>query len=525
MAITFNLEKLTSRVVRSKVGTRIIRGMEEYKTSNGSTGNGALDFVGFVFNASWSLTGFLLGNIGGYFKFSWTTFWSWFVATKQFLWNFNWNATDEQLDASIKSRWTALAGQLGGTIGNALGYIACGIVPAAAIMVFNEPLGAYTLARVTEEALEEFLENFGALLKSTLLLGTQIFITETFKSVRKLIKSNSKLVKKYFGSKAEKAVQAWGEKNSKPWSFANANEEYLDKTFGEEGAGREFAEELQEEADEACVEAGYVVANSVDTWLSQDMLTQRHTPPMGENKYVEIVPNREVPDERIVLGGREELLKPVIIQTLATHEQFNGRDMGIIYGSIPADMPERRHRPEVVLKFYCKQNKNPSKGAITDALSMQIAFRLMNKGKEDFATDEYLKKLANAIHREFATPPLKIEKGRQTYTYSDFEKGYQFKLDVKNETEAKRIIKKVLDIQQHKFDDDKFRVGSKKANGVIQTIPDKVTIRGKIEEIPISGKSGIVTFQYAYLNVGVNVPPINLIDLTGKKKDVVYKPS
>ncbi|MEH1973826.1 MAG: hypothetical protein V7L02_11640 [Nostoc sp.] len=113
MAITFDLAKLTSRAVRSDVGTRIIRGMEQGVTKQGG-GNGVVNFVGWVFNTSWSLTGFLLGKLAGYFKFSWTTFWSWFVATKQFIWNFNWNATDEQLNASIKAQWTALAGQIGG---------------------------------------------------------------------------------------------------------------------------------------------------------------------------------------------------------------------------------------------------------------------------------------------------------------------------------------------------------------------------------------------------------------------------
>lgn len=517
MTIEFNLERLTSRVVRSDIGTRVIRSLESGTTANGS-GNAIVDFF---MNGLGSLGNFLMSSFGGFFKFSWTKFWSWFVATKQFIWNFNWNATDEQLDASIRSKWTALAGQLGGTLGNAFGYLACGILPGAVIFVFNQPLGAYVLKNVTEEFLEEFTENLGALLRSALILGTQILLTEVYKSARKLIKSQSKLVGKLFGKNAEKAVQAWGEKGSKPWSFAQGTEDFLDNTFGE-GAMRELAEEFLEEADEACIEAGYIVANSVDTWLSAEMLAQRETTTLGTTRYVEITPNREIPDERIVLGGREELLRPVIIQTLATHEQFNGRDMGIIYGSTPSEMPERRHRPEVVLRFYGKQNKDPDKGAITENLRMQIAFRLMNKGKEDFADDTYLKSLSEAIHREMCKPPLKVSKGKQTYTYADHEKGYQFKLDVKDEAEAKRVIKKVLDIQNHKMNDDLFRKGSSRVNNPRTTTPERVTIRGERVQLPQRGKEGEVIFQFAYLNVGVSVPPINLVDLTGKKKDAVY---
>ncbi|MEH1802148.1 MAG: hypothetical protein V7L13_23900 [Nostoc sp.] len=521
MPITFDLARLTSRVVRSNVGTRIIRGMEQNVTTQGN--NGVVNFVGWVFNTAWSLTGFIVGKLSGYFKFKWTTFWSWFVATKQFIWNFNWNSSDSQLNDSIKAQWTALAGQIGGTLGNAFGYIACGILPGMAIAVFNEPLGAVVLEKVTEEFLEEFLENLGALFNSALRLGTQILITETFKNVRKLIKSNSKLVGKLFGKNAEKAVQAWGSANSKPWSFASANEEFLDNTFGSEGAWREAAEEFQEEFDEACTEAGYVVANAVDTFLSAQMLERERTPLLGHTRYVEVTPNRENPDERIVLGGSEELLMPVIIQTLATYEQFGERDLGVIYGTPAADIPERRYRPEVVLKFYRKQNKNPDKGEITDALSMQISFRLMTKSKADFADDNYLKILAETIYRKFATPPFKINKGKQIYTYSDFEKGYQLKLDVTTQAEARRVVEQVLDIQGHKVDDELLRRGSAPVNGV-STRPERVTIRGQVQKLPARGKEGEVKFTHAYLNVGVAVPPIILVDLTGKKRNVVYVP-
>ncbi|WP_375501653.1 hypothetical protein [uncultured Nostoc sp.] len=520
MPIKFELSKLTSRKVRSDIGTRIIRGIES-KIEN-KNDNGVVNFLGWVFGGLVSLGGFLLKSVGDLFAFSWTKFWGWFVATKQFIWNFNWNATDEELNANINAQWTAIGAQIGGTLGNTFGYLACGILPGMVIAVFNEPLGAVVLEKVTEEMLEELIENLGALFNTALRLGTQILLTETYKSVRKLIKSNSKLVGELFGKNAEKAVQAWGGKDSKPWSFALANEEFLDKTFGNDGFMRQLAEEFQEEADEACIEAGYVVANAVDTYLSAQMLTKEKIPPLGHTRYVEITPNRENPDERIVLGGSEELLKPVIIQTLATYEQFNGRDLGLIYGTPAADMPERKYKPEVVLKFYQKQNKDILKGEITEKLSMQISFRLMNKSKNDFVDDFYLKTLANKIYQKFATPPFKIHKAKNTYTYCDFEKGYQLKLDVITQAEARRVVEQVLDIQSHKVDDDLLRVGSKPVNG-IKVIPEKITIRGKVEKLPLKGKEGIVTFQHAYLNLGVNLPPINLVDLTGKKRDVIYK--
>ncbi|MHC5828562.1 MAG: hypothetical protein ACYT04_74860, partial [Nostoc sp.] len=132
------------------------------------------------------------------------------------------------------------------------------------------------------------------------------------------------------------------------------------------------------------------------------------------------------------------MLKPLIVQTLATNQQFNGRDLGVVYGELQGEIRERRYRPDVVLKFYRKQNKVKSKGAIVSALSMQISFRLMNRSIADFATDHYLKELAEIIYEEYASSPYQIHKGKQTFTYADFQHGYQLKLDVTNEAEAMR---------------------------------------------------------------------------------------
>ena len=524
MPIKFELSKLTSRKVRSDIGKRIVGSFDSAIKKEGGGG-----VLGWIANGLASLVGFLVSSVFGFIKFSWTAFWSWCVSVKTFLYNFNWNASDKELNANINQRWQSLKARLGGALGNAFGWLACGILPGAIIFAFNEPLGAYVLKNVAEEFLEELVENFGALLRDALLLGTQIAIIETYKNVRKFIKSKSKFIEKTFGAQTADIVKAWGTEGSKPWSFAIQHEENLDKKYPNPG-DREFAEEFAEEADEACVEAGYVVANSVDTWLSAEMLRKQQTPVLGNERYVEITPNRQYPENRIVIGGREEVLKPLIIQTLTNYEQMRDKDIGVIYGIPSAELPERSHRPEVVLKFYRKQNKNPNKGEIVESMEMQITFRLMNKNTADFATDAYLDVLAQAIYRELATPPFQIHKSSSTYTYVDVEHGYQFKLDVTNGQEAKRVIRKVLDIQNHRFKDELFRVGSRRSDESGQpvprnTTPEKITIRGQIEELPVRGKSGIVKFTHAYLNPGKGLKPIVLVDLRGRGKNVVYKPT
>lgn len=522
MGISLKVSELTSRVVRAKIGDRTINPM----SANSGSSAGGSGIISYVLSGIGSLGSFLVSAIGGFFSFSWSKLWSLIVATKQFLWNFNWNASDKNLDALINEKYKQIVTQAGGALGNALGWIFCGILPAATVMAFNEPLGAYLMRNVGEEAIEELADNFGALFKLIFAQGTQIAITWAYKSVRKLIKSNTPLVRKIFGKKIEAAVKAWGGEDSKPWSFATAYENQLEQIPN--AMIRDALEEFGEEFDEACTEAGYVVANSVDSFYAEKMLEKQQFPVLGEMRYVEITPNRKNENEKIILGGNEELLKPVIIQTLATHQQLGERSVGNIYGTSD-NLPVRSVKPEVVLKFYqarkdriIGKDANGKDVADPNPLEMKISFRLMNKDETHFQQTKYAEELGAKIYAKFGKPPFKINKGKQLYIYADFAKGYQLQLWVNSQAEARRIVEQVLDIQGHSVDDEKLRIGSKSV--VPKKAKEKVLVMGKIEEVFTTGnKEGLVTFTHAYVNVGNGTQPINLTDLTGRRRNVAFK--
>lgn len=524
MAIDFGLEKLTSRKVRDDVGIRILGNMD--KATVGKKPNGVVGFLGSIWDGLMNIGGWLIQDLGDMLSITWSSFWGWIVSTTQFIWNFDWNQTDAQIDKQILDKWASVTFRMGGLLGRSVGWLACGVTPALIIASFNEPMGAYVLSRVTEEATEDLLADLASVLKAAFYAATEHSFMWNYQNARKIIKSNSKLIKKLFGKKAEAAVKAWGTEGSKPWSFAIATDKALDNIFGKDTPQRKFADEFIEEALDACVEAGYVVANSVDTWLAQNALNNDINPSLGRQRYVEITPNRDIPEEKIVIGGREEIIKQTITQTLVDYNQLKGKDLGVVYGVPASEFPERRHRPEVVLKFYRPQNKLKSKGDITTKLSMEISFRLMDKTYKDFADDKYLKQLAQKIYRKFAKPPFTITKKADSYSYSDFEKGYQFRL-LTDANEARRVIKAVLDLQGHTFNNDLLRKGSQKADtttGVNVPDKDKVTIRGNIITIDNTPKVGKVTFTHAYINPGLKLEPINLVDLTRKKTNVVFNP-
>lgn len=339
---------LQSEVVRNQIGeagVRIFKSTFEDQQSDDDGG-----FLGWLWNAGTRFLGSLLQEAFKLLSFSFTALWGLFVSTTQFIWNFNWQMSDTEIDNQIKSRWAVIAGLLGGTLGNAIGYLACGITPAATIFAFNEPLGAYVLKNVAEEFAEELVANLSNLIRYTFMSSMQNVLLVNFKNARKFLKANADFIGKIFGENAEKVIRAWGEPGSKPWSFAKAIDDAVESIPNR--LVRDFVEEFLEEAWDGCVEAGYVVANSLDTYVAQ----QKLQPPGGQTRLVEIQPDRSIENERIILAGPEQHLKSAVVQTLSQYQLNENRDMGTFIG-MPAD-DYLRAKPQtvrVVITFHSVQ--------------------------------------------------------------------------------------------------------------------------------------------------------------------------
>ena len=508
------LESVAVRKVTTGGKSRVIKSFE----SEGST-DGDGNIISWIWNGAKRLVGFILQNVGNLIQFSLTSLWSLFTSTLQFIWNFNWNITDKEIDTQIKAKWDALGSMLGGTLGNFVGYIGCGVVPAATIFAFNEPLGVHVLENVTEELAEEFIGNLSSLVRYTFISATESLLMSSFKNARKVIKSNQAFTQKVFGDKVAKLIQSWGNENSKPWSFALAVEESVDaisNTFV-----RNFVEEFLEEAWEGCVEAGYVVANSIDSYLAAEKVKQQHMPVLGKEKYVEILPNRENKEEKIILAGSTEILKPVIVQTLANHRLIEDKDVGTVYNFTPERVQNiRSYQPQVEIKFL-QPRKEKEKDK--EQLKGRISFRLANKTSENI-TDTDILTLAQKIKAKFATPPFVWKKGKLRVSYCDWDKGYQLQLLVSSKIEAKRIIEQILDLQGHSPEWEFMNVIANEApEKSFDDTPKKKTILGKQEEQPVKRREGNVHFQYAQLFLAGREKPINLCDISHRWRDPIVK--
>ncbi len=337
---------LRSRVIREIVtgdpdGSRIIGD----DNSDKSLIDRFKDIGGLIIKSTGSILKFL-----GFVGFSILGLVNWMIQGVNYAWNFNWNITDEQIDQQFNNIKLRLVGQLGGTLGNAVGWLVCGAGPGLLMLKFNKAMALHVLKEVGEEGLEELAANLALLARqSTRGLISWLAMT-AFKNTRRFIKDAARdpnsftsiVGSQIFGSNFNNMVQAWGEEGSKPWSFAIAFNNWIESI--ENPYIQEFTEEFFDEAFDACQEALYVVANGMEQYLLEQRLANEQL--LGSERVVEILPNREADREgaeRIIIGGPEQLVRSNVVATMNMYQLLDNRDVGQI---IAQDIPETVKKAE-----------------------------------------------------------------------------------------------------------------------------------------------------------------------------------
>ena len=267
-----------------------------------------------------------------------------------FIYQFNWNISDEELDTQIQGNLNQLAGLAGSAVGQTLGWITCGAVAGAVVAKINPAALAVVLDDLAEEAAEEIIAVWSSLIRSTAQISARSFFLWAYKNVRSFIKKNW-IFQSIFG--AEKLAQ-WGK--GPPVSIAKTVEDAIESIPNE--TLRNFVESAYEEFWDACAEASFVVASSLDVWNASQRQTMRENV-LGRERIVEVTLDREVPEERIVLAGNERVLMPQISGLINTHRLLSDKDVGEIIGQ-PADAHIQRKVPsstqlEIIVKFYNAQ--------------------------------------------------------------------------------------------------------------------------------------------------------------------------
>lgn len=292
------LGTLASRVVRQATTPGGIKRIATSLSHQQKNNDGGI--IGWIVGNIVKFGGFLISKIidlvGKLISWSLATIWSWATQAFQFIWTFDWNMSDEKIDESIKSQYQALITQTGGALGAMAGWLVGGVLPGVVLFVFNEPLGVHVLNEVGEEALEELAPVIGGLIRSTLRTITRHAMLATYKRARNYLVGKNPLYQKSedelkADAKAKVDSGQWTQQQAndyvektkrvqqaskdqfqrKPYTFQKQFEQWREDTFPD--WAQDAAEEFVEEFSEAVIESGYVVANSIDSYVAKQKIS------------------------------------------------------------------------------------------------------------------------------------------------------------------------------------------------------------------------------------------------------------
>jgi len=290
------------------------------------------------------MKGWISAKLKGLLSWTLTGIWGGITTGLQYAWNFNINISDEELDGQLKSLQVALASQFGSFLGCGFGWatgMAAGVgvhygasaVAASLgipILKFEKSAMMRGLKDASDEGLDELGGLLGGLVDSFIWYAARSYQAFLFKNGRRAIKwlANTSLGDA-LPSGLKTKIDNWGKTGSEPWSYAIMVENAVDAIPSQ--TVRAFVDSFLEESWECFVEAGYVYLGSIDRDIAER--SDMREAILGTQQVIEITPDREAPNETIVIAGREQTVRATVMTALATHQMVNNRDVGQYVGS------------------------------------------------------------------------------------------------------------------------------------------------------------------------------------------------
>lgn len=270
-------------------------------------------FKGFIVNA-----GKLIGNM---LKFSATQIVEWFFEAVEFIWTFNWDISDEEINLQIKQQWYSLQTRVFGILGRTFGNLfAVGTGGAIAFYV-NPLLAKLLLAQVADDLFLELIADFSGLLQQALRGLVVSGFLSTYKSARQLIKKAYKNPQvKALALKAgisQAAIDSWGDKDVKDWSFASQKAAAIESIKNEQ-----LQNNIEEFLDEFTDGFQNTALNMASIWDAMQFQGQRE-----ESQTLIYQPDRSQSEEFYLHGTSNEILNQAI-QVNNFVGAMNNRDIG-----------------------------------------------------------------------------------------------------------------------------------------------------------------------------------------------------
>ncbi|MBD2743655.1 hypothetical protein [Coleofasciculus sp. FACHB-1120] len=198
--------------------------------------------------------------------------WSLGLKAIQYVYTFNWNVTDAELDKQLETKLEALYGMTGALVGQLMGYFICGALPGTVAFAFNPAVAKVVLSNVAEEAKEEIYEQLAIIAQGALSTLTNALAIKAFQGTRKWAKRPGSPVYNILKEALGENFTKWGDEGRPSFSFSGQVEERVEKI--KDPKLKNFSEEFLENFGEACIHAGTITVTSIHSQMAAQKLMQ-----------------------------------------------------------------------------------------------------------------------------------------------------------------------------------------------------------------------------------------------------------
>ncbi|MEG3900160.1 MULTISPECIES: hypothetical protein [unclassified Microcoleus] len=219
---------------------------------------------------------------------------------------------------------------------------------------------------------------------------------------------------------------------------------------------------------------------------------------------VQLLPDRKRKNEwQIFTGSWRDIAREILNWW---NQKEGGGEASAGKPRLTSDISQLSKHPYISLYF----REIPASGRGGTPLESEISFRLMDQIEyQGLLPDKSvisladIKRYAKAIERVFNPVPDKpyaIARGRGSYTYNNWPLGYKLWLLANSASEAERVFKDVLKIQNHIFDEIYMGIGA--SRNPAKKYPITAPIKKVIDEdkaLANQRQTGSITFRWAKL--------------------------
>ncbi|BDA70228.1 hypothetical protein CAL7716_043940 [Calothrix sp. PCC 7716] len=198
-------------------------------------------------------------------------------ATGQIL-NFNIMQTDDELWKQVEEKVNGLYGLLGTTVGSAMGWLVCGALPNSVMFRFNPAVAAAIAQDLNPDARAEMYGYIAQIVRITSQTVINSEMVNRFTSLRRELKRDpntdfAKFVRSVIG---EENFKKWGDANQQPWTIKkNVIDAQIDKE--QDPNWKSFYQNSLEGFTDACIEASFIIANNLDTYIAAQKIARSST--------------------------------------------------------------------------------------------------------------------------------------------------------------------------------------------------------------------------------------------------------